>query len=67
MAFRAGIYPGRGSFTLLDFDNDDDPSVAYVEIPKGARYFDRPDDYADYEYMFDKISGRSIPIGEWKP
>ena len=67
LPFAKGAYPGRGSFTILDFDDEEDPSVVYVEIPKGARYFDRPDDRADYEYVFDLIAGRSVPIGEWSP
>lgn len=65
--FRAGFYPGTGSFTLLDFDDDEDPSVAYVEIPNGARYFDRPDNRADYEFTFELLTKKSVPIGEWKP
>ena len=33
LPFSAGAYPRRGSFALLDFDDDEDPSVAYVEGP----------------------------------
>jgi hypothetical protein len=67
LAFSAGLYPRRGSFMLLDFDDDEDPSVAYVEVPMGARYFDRPAERSDYEYVFDVILGKSTPIKEWKP
>ena len=67
LSFAAGLYPDLGSFVLLDFDDDEDPSVAYVEAPTGARYFDRPADREDYEYVFDTISDMSIPIGEWRP
>lgn len=63
--FAAGIYPKRASFTLLDFADPDDPSLAYVEVPMAARYLDRPDDRAEYEYVFGVIHARSIPIGEW--
>lgn len=66
LPFSAETYPRRGSFILLDFEHDDDPSVVYVEVPKGARYFDRPEDRAEYEYVFEIIMGKSIPIGEWK-
>ena len=66
--FEAGMYPRRGSFVLLDFDNrEEDPSVAYVEVPLGARYLDRPAERADYEYVFEVILGRSIGIKEWRP
>jgi hypothetical protein len=67
LPFSAGAYPRRGSFALLDFDHDDDPSVAYVEGPGAARYFDRPSERAEYEHVFDVISKRTVPIGEWSP
>ena len=67
MPFAAGAYPRRGSFALLDFEDGEDPSVAYVEGPGAARYFDRPSERAEYEHVFDAISKRSIPIGEWQP
>jgi hypothetical protein len=31
-----------------------------------ARYFDRPEDRAEYEFVWKIISDRSIPIGEWR-
>jgi hypothetical protein len=64
LPFSAGAYPRRGSFALLDFEHDDDPSVAYVEGPGAARYFDRPAERAEYEHVFEIISKRSIPIGD---
>ena len=70
LPFSCGTYPRRGSFTLLYFDDPDDPSVAYIEVPKGARYFDTVDtveEHGEYEYVFDIICGKSIPIEEWEP
>jgi hypothetical protein len=46
LPFAAGAYPRRGSFALLDFADDEDPPVAYVEAPRAARYFDKPEDRA---------------------
>ena len=66
LPFSAHTYPRRGSFILLDFEGDADPSVAYVEVPKGARYFDRPEDLREYEYVYDIIVKKSTPIGKWK-
>ena len=66
LPFSTRTYPRRGRFTLLDFHNDDDPSLVYVEVPKGARYFDRPADLEEYEYVFDLITRKSIPINEWR-
>ena len=67
LPFSAGTYPRRGSFALLDFEDDDDPSVAYVEVPNGARYFDRPADRADYETVWGIVAPKSITIEEWSP
>lgn len=67
LPFTAGPVPGRGSFDLLDFADDEDPSVAYVELPFGARYFDRPEDRAEYEFVFDLVAAKSIPISDWSP
>jgi transcriptional regulator with XRE-family HTH domain len=60
-------YPRRGRFILFDFPDKDDPSIAYVEVPSGAQYFDQPAERDDYEYVFDLINGKSIPIKEWNP
>ena len=65
LPFTAGAYLRRGSFSLLDFEDPDDPSVAYVEGPGGARYFDRPAERAEYEYVYGVLQQRAVPIGEW--
>jgi hypothetical protein len=67
LPFGAGAVPRRGSFDLLDFVDEDDPSVAYVELPFGARYFDRPSERADYEFVFDLVAAKTIPINDWSP
>ena len=67
LPFRAGAYPISGSFALLDFADDEDPSVAYVDSSMGARYFDRDPGRAEYEFVFDVIHSKSIPIKEWTP
>ena len=67
LTFSARTYPSRGSFSLLDFADEEDPSVAYVEIPRGALYFDRPEDVADYDYVYEIILEKSTPIKEWRP
>jgi transcriptional regulator with XRE-family HTH domain len=67
LPFSAGAHPRRGSFALLDFADDDDPSVAYVEGPAGARYFDRPADRDEYEFVWSLLYAKSTPIKEWMP
>lgn len=66
MPFAAGAYPRRGSFALLDFDDDEDPPVAYVEAPGAARYFDKAEDRAEYEFAWSVLLEKSIPIEEWQ-
>ena len=65
--FAAGAYPKRGSFALLEFDDAEDPSVAYVDVPMGARYFERPTQFAEYEYVYRVLEAKSVPIKEWTP
>ncbi len=35
LPFSARTYPRRGAFALLDFLDEEDPSLAYVEVPTG--------------------------------
>jgi hypothetical protein len=67
LPFSAGPSPRRRAFALLDFDDDEDPSVAYVEGPGGARYYDKPDERDEYEFVWQMISRMSIPMEEWTP
>jgi hypothetical protein len=62
--FSAGLYLSRGTFALLDFDDDDDPPVAYVEGAGSARLFDRPADRAEFEYAYEMVLSKSVPIQE---
>lgn len=64
LPFAAGAYPDRGSFALLDFAGDEDPPVAYVEGPGAARYFDRPQDRDEYEFVWKILLAKSISIEE---
>jgi hypothetical protein len=65
LPFSAGVTPRRHAFAALDFDDADDPSVVYVESPAGARYYDKPDERAEYEHVWQIIFAKSVPIGEW--
>lgn len=67
LPFAAGPVPRRGSFALLDFADVEDPSVAYVDLPFGARYVDKPQDRAEYEFVFDLVAAKAIPISDWSP
>ena len=64
LPFSAGTYPLRGSFALLDFASDEDPSIAYIDGPPAARY--QPDERGEYEFVWQVIEDKSIPIEEWQ-
>jgi transcriptional regulator with XRE-family HTH domain len=64
--FSAGAYPLRRGFVLLDFDDADDPSVAYIDGPPAARYLDQPEDRAEYEFVWQVLEDMSVPIEEWQ-
>jgi hypothetical protein len=64
----AGPHPGTlGPFSVLDFDDPDDPSVAYVQTYDAARYPEAPAHVARYRHRFEVIYDSSIPVEEWRP
>ena len=52
----------RGSFALLDFDSNDDPTVAYVEFSMGARYVEQSSQVNEYEHVFDVLFNKSVSL-----
>ena len=67
LSFDAGAFPRRGPFALLDFADEGDPSVAYVEGAGAAKYFDKPGDWAAYDSVWKILADISTPIGGWRP
>ena len=64
-----GAHPAMhvGPFTILDFDDADDPAVVYLESHTGARYLERPEELREYHRIFDLIRRQSVPIEEHGP
>ncbi|MBI1758221.1 MAG: helix-turn-helix domain-containing protein [Actinobacteria bacterium] len=63
-----GPHPGfLGPFSVLDFDDPDDPSVAYVQTYDAARYPESAAHVAHCRQRFDTIYEKSIPLEEWLP
>src|SRR6266480_189838 len=50
---------------VLDFDNDDDPSVAYLETQVGARYLEHPAQLNEYRRVYELIYKQTVPIEEY--
>jgi transcriptional regulator with XRE-family HTH domain len=64
----AGPHPGyRGEFALLDFDDPDDPAVAYNEVVTGATFVERPGGVERQRRVFDRLQELSFPIKEFRP
>ena len=55
----------RGPFVILDFNDPDDPSVAYVESLIGSRYIERSGDVAQFRQAFSEMLGQAVPLEEW--
>jgi transcriptional regulator with XRE-family HTH domain len=55
----------RGPFTILDFDDPDDPAVVYLESFIGARYVERQDQVAEFRSAFDQMRAQAVPLEEY--
>jgi transcriptional regulator with XRE-family HTH domain len=63
----AGAAPIRQPFALLDFEDDEeDPAVAYVEVPGGARYLETEQELDYYRNAWSALLERSVPLKEYK-
>ncbi|MBI1758316.1 MAG: helix-turn-helix domain-containing protein [Actinobacteria bacterium] len=53
-----------GGFTLMRFEDPDDPTVVYVESAVGSSYFELPDQVARYARIIDHVYPQSVPFEE---
>jgi transcriptional regulator with XRE-family HTH domain len=68
LPWEVGAHPGiNGTFTILDFDNVDDPSVVYLESLMGARYLEQDRQVREYRRVFRLLTRQALPIEEFKP
>ncbi len=65
LPWSVGAYPMRGSFAILGFDGNSDPTVAYVEFSMGSRYVEPPDQVREYEEVFSNLLSKSVMVKEW--
>jgi transcriptional regulator with XRE-family HTH domain len=67
LPWSAGPHPStKGAFTLLDYDDPDDPAMVFVEGHHGDSYLDEPKDVAEYRRVFDVVHGLARPIEEYR-
>jgi transcriptional regulator with XRE-family HTH domain len=61
-----GVHPAmRGSFTIMDFDDPDDPSLVYVETLVGSRYLERPEHLAQFREAFQHVQAQAVSLEEY--
>jgi hypothetical protein len=65
LPFENGLLPAmRGPFTLLDFDDPDDPSLVYIENLIGSRYIERTEHVARFRAAFGQMQAHAVPLRE---
>ena len=65
LPFAAGVHPGlNGAFSVLQFEEVDDPPVAYVQTYEAGRYPENPAQVVRYRQWFEQIWVLSVPIEE---
>src|SRR4051794_30866843 len=66
LPFENGLHrAAHGPFTMLDFDDPDDPSVVYVESLIGGRYIELPEHVARFRAVFEQLRARAVPVEEY--
>jgi hypothetical protein len=67
-----GAHEGmEGSFTVLEFQDPEDPSLLYAEYPTGAVHVEKPEEVREAKLMFDRLRsvGRppvdSVAFAQW--
>lgn len=67
LPWSAGAHPSmKGAFTVLAFNDPDDPALVYVESHTAARYLEQTEQLAEYRRIFGLLSVKAIPIEEYK-
>jgi transcriptional regulator with XRE-family HTH domain len=54
-----------GGFRILDFEDEEDPDIVYLESHVGALYLEEPAQVNEYRRIFDLIQAASIPLVEY--
>jgi hypothetical protein len=54
--FGVGAHPGMdGSFVILDFPEDDDPSIVYIDSGAGGLFLEEVGEIRRYKLMFEHL------------
>jgi transcriptional regulator with XRE-family HTH domain len=55
-----------GAFRIMDFEDNEDPDVVYLESHVGALYLEEPEEVREYRRIFTLICEVSVPITEFR-
>jgi transcriptional regulator with XRE-family HTH domain len=64
LPWEAGAVPTQAPFTLMDFEDEEDPEIAYLEVPGGAKYIETSQELRYYRQSWSLLIERSIPLEE---
>ena len=66
LPWAAGAHPAmRGGFTVLEFADPDDATVACVQTLVGTRYAEQPGEVALYREVFAAVWQQSMPLAQY--
>jgi hypothetical protein len=66
LPFDNGLHPTMaGPFSILDFDDPDDPSVVCVENVIEMRYYDRAEQVTRFRAEFEKVRKQAVPVEDY--
>jgi DNA-binding XRE family transcriptional regulator len=51
----------EGAFTILEFQEPEDPSLLYAEYPTGAVHVEKPEEVRDARLIFDRLRSVALP------
>lgn len=67
LPFANGLHVAmQGPFSVLDFDDPDDPTLVYMESPIGGRYIERPDHVAQIRSAYRDVRVQTVPMEEYR-
>jgi Domain of unknown function (DUF5753)/Helix-turn-helix domain len=68
LPWASGAHPSmKGAFTVLDFDDPDDPPLVYVETHLGSRYLEQPQQVSEYRRILGMLCDRAVSIADYNP
>ena len=67
LPFSVGAHAAMaGAFRIMDFDDDEDPDVVYLETHVGAMYLEEADEVNEYRRIFQLIRDDAIPVEDYR-